>query len=217
MRKKVIFDIFGKSTVYLRYVDWRRRILAACRGSEEAASRTFIGVETSSSFQVAWSHRNERELFSTRRKVNNRCTTNICSEFYFSSLSLSLLYNFWGASLTIRKVKIDKYALFAFVLHFKMLYWSKSTCTVGLAFRVEILLILFRVVSREWNIWFWVSCFFPFFGCFACGIIPFTSPRQCGRTTIKSHWYSEGFEIKRRRKFTSCARSSYRCHMFAFS
>lgn len=58
----------------------------------ERYERTFIGVETLSSFQVAWSHRNERELFSTRRKVNNRCTTNICSEFYFSSLSYNFSY-----------------------------------------------------------------------------------------------------------------------------
>lgn len=65
------------------------------RSGFERYERTFIGVETSSSFRAAWSHRNERELFSTRRRINNGCTTNVCSEFY------SFTRNFWSDPLTI--------------------------------------------------------------------------------------------------------------------
>lgn len=39
MQQKVISDISLKSTVHLKYVDWRRRISAVCRGRGEVASR----------------------------------------------------------------------------------------------------------------------------------------------------------------------------------
>lgn len=77
---------FLRSTVYLKYVDWRHRILVVCRGSGEVASRGMKELLSGWKLRLP-SERREAigtngELFSTRRRVNNRCTTNICSVFY---------------------------------------------------------------------------------------------------------------------------------------